>query len=65
MADSQLHVSTIDPSATGPQAASTFLGRKAEYKFHDTKYLYADSAIDFVLKMLDQINDPDYEPGSE
>ena len=65
IADSQLHVSTIDLSATGPQASSTFLGRKAYYKFHYTKYLYADSANDFVLRMLDQIKDPYYEQGSE
>lgn len=56
------HLVTINVSTAGPQAASTFMGRKAEYKLHDTKYLYADSAIDFVLKMLDQINDPNYKP---
>jgi hypothetical protein len=48
---------------SAPQAIAHFLGRKAEYKHHSSVFLYADCALDFVLSMMDELNDPDYEPG--
>jgi hypothetical protein len=49
---------------SAPQAIAHFLGRRAEHKLHASAYLYADSAIDFVLSMMDELRDPDYIPTS-
>ena len=47
---------------SAPQAIAHFLGRKAEHKLHASVFLYADSAIEFVLSMIDEHHDPDYIP---
>eukprot|EP00291_Cryptomonas_curvata_P016507 CAMPEP_0172153540 /NCGR_PEP_ID=MMETSP1050-20130122/1507_1 /TAXON_ID=233186 /ORGANISM="Cryptomonas curvata, Strain CCAP979/52" /LENGTH=277 /DNA_ID=CAMNT_0012822099 /DNA_START=887 /DNA_END=1718 /DNA_ORIENTATION=+ len=46
---------------SAPQAIAHFLGRKAEYKHHASAFLFADSAVEFVLCMMDELYDPDYK----